>query len=144
MNKIKIKNLQKKIKINRQSLKKLANRALKFQGIDGRELSILLVDDRAITDLNKRYLKKNSPTDVLAFRMAEGKFAYIHPEILGDVVISLETAANRAGQFSTSSEQEAGLYLVHGILHLLGFEDKTASGKRKMKKIQKEILKRNA
>jgi len=139
MNKIKIKNLQKK-KINLKDLKKLANRTLAYQGLDGKEISILLVDDKTIAGFNKQYLKKNYPTDVLAFRMQDGEFADIHPEILGDVIISLDTAASRAEEFQTSLKYETQLYLVHGILHLLGFDDLSAKGRNRMKAMQEEIL----
>ena len=139
MNKIKIKNLQKK-KISLKDLRKLANRTLENQGIDGKEISILLVDDKAIKDLNKKYLKKNYPTDVLAFRMQDGEFADLHQEILGDVIISLDTAASRAEEFKTSFKYEIQLYLVHGILHLLGFEDTSPGKQNKMKAVQEEIL----
>jgi len=99
-----------------------------------------LVNDKAIKDFNKQYLKKDYPTDVLAFRMQDGEFSHMHPEILGDVIISLETAALRAKEFKTSFTQEIRLYLVHGILHLLGFDDLTPSKRKKMEAIQREIL----
>ncbi|MFH1093269.1 MAG: rRNA maturation RNase YbeY [Candidatus Omnitrophota bacterium] len=139
MNKIKIKNLQKK-KVNLQDLKKLANRTLLHQGVDGKEISILLVDDKTITGLNKQYLKKNYPTDVLAFRMQDGEFGHMHQEILGDVIISLDTAASRAEEFHTHFKYESQLYLVHGILHLLGFDDLTTQDRNKMSAIQKQIM----
>ena len=99
-----------------------------------------MVDDKTITGLNKQYLKKNYPTDVLAFRMQDGEFADMHPEILGDVIISLDTAAFRAEEFQTSFKYESQLYLVHGILHLLGFDDLSAKGREGMKAIQEKIL----
>ena len=139
MNKIKIRNLQKK-KVNLQGLKKLANKTLAHQGVDGKEISILLVDDKTITGLNKQYLKKNYPTDVLAFRMQDGEFTDLHPEILGDVIISLDTAHSRAEEFQTGFRYEIQLYLIHGILHLLGFDDRSSSSRNRMKSIQEEIL----
>ena len=99
-----------------------------------------MVDDKTIAGFNKQYLKKNYPTDVLAFRMQDGEFADIHPEILGDVIISLDTAASRAEEFQTSLKYETQLYLVHGILHLLGFDDLSAKGRNRMKAMQEEIL----
>ena len=143
MNKIKIKNLQRK-KISLQNLKKLANNTLAHQGIDGKEISVLLVDDKVITDFNKQYLNKNYPTDVLAFRMQDGDFSDVHPEILGDVIISLDTAVSRAEEFKTDYLYESQLYLIHGILHLLGFDDSTKSKRNKMTAVQEEILKNYA
>ena len=140
MNKINIKNQQKKLKINLRNLKNLANKTLLDQGVDGKELSILLVDDKNIASLNKQYLNKNYSTDVLAFRMKDGAFGYMHPEILGDVIVSLETANQRGEELNTGFEQEAGLYLVHGILHLLGFDDTSSKGSNRMKKMQMKIM----
>ncbi|MCG2712558.1 MAG: rRNA maturation RNase YbeY [Candidatus Omnitrophica bacterium] len=127
-----------------RGLKKLANRTLAHQGVDRKEISILLVDDKTISGLNKQYLKKNYPTDVLAFRMRDGEFSHMHPEILGDVIISLDTASSRAEEFQTGFKYEIQLYLVHGILHLLGCDDKTARGRNKMKALQEEILEKYA
>jgi len=72
--------------------------------------------------------------------MQDGEFTDVHPEILGDVIISLDRAASRAEEFQTDFKYESQLYLVHGILHLLGFDDKSAQGGSSMKSIQKEIL----
>ncbi|MBU1088145.1 MAG: rRNA maturation RNase YbeY [Candidatus Omnitrophica bacterium] len=144
MNKISIKNLQKKIKINSRKLKTLANNVLRSRGIDSGELSIVLVDDPQITDLHKRYLNKNSPTDVLAFRMSDGEFGKINPQILGDVILSVETAQSQASRLKLSIESEVNLYLIHGILHLLGFSDKTKLEFKQMKKMQEELMERYA
>jgi probable rRNA maturation factor len=140
MNRIKIKNLQKKIKIKNRKLKVLADNVLKHQGFYDTELSLLLVDDRKITELNKQYLKKNSATDVLAFRMSDGKYGQINPQLLGDVVVSVETAESKAAQLKVDLYSEINLYLIHGILHLLGFSDKTKKGFNQMKKLQEELL----
>jgi len=104
----------------------------------------VLEDDAGIRRLNRLYLKKDSPTDVLAFRMADGKFSEMHPEILGDVIISVETARRRAKEFKNSTEKEIKLYLAHGILHLLGYSDKTTKGFKKMQQLQEEIVSRYA
>ncbi len=140
MNKIKIKNFRKRVKINNLKLRALANRALKTQKISGKEVSILFVDDNVMQELNYKYLKKKSPTDVLAFRMADGDFSDIHPEILGDIIISLDTARSRAKIYNTTFEYEVSLYVAHGILHLLGFKDTTKKGFLEMQRIQKEMV----
>ncbi|MFH1459202.1 MAG: rRNA maturation RNase YbeY [Candidatus Omnitrophota bacterium] len=144
MNKIKIKNLQKKTKINQKKLRSFAEKVLKNKGIDKTELSVLLVDNLKIKQLNEKYLGKNSATDVLAFRMADGDFNEIHPEILGDVIISLEMAKKCAKQLNSRWEEEVYLYLTHGILHLLGYSDLTEKGFNQMQEMQKEILEKCA
>ena len=140
MNKISIKNLQKKIKINSRSIKSLANNVLKHYGISDAELSVVFVDDPRITDLNKQYLNHDYSTDVLAFKMSDGQYGEINPQVLGDVVLSVDTAKVQADKLKLRIESELNLYLIHGILHLLGFSDKTKSGFNKMKKMQKELI----
>ncbi|MBU2063604.1 MAG: rRNA maturation RNase YbeY [Candidatus Omnitrophica bacterium] len=140
MSNIKIKNFQKKIKVNQAKLKRIANAILKNENAGRSEVSILLVDDAFIRKLNRKYLNKNSATDVLAFRLGDGEFAQICPQILGDVVISLDTACYRARSLKICFEKELSLYLIHGLLHLLGYEDKTRAGFSRMKRLQEEYL----
>ena len=106
-----------------------------------KELSILLVDDSKIKELNKAYLKRNRPTDVIAFPQYEQKTKTLHPQLLGDVVISVETAKRQALRMGHSFEKELIVLLIHGILHLLGYEDKTCEKRKKMNEKQKQILK---
>ncbi|MDD5746680.1 MAG: rRNA maturation RNase YbeY [Candidatus Omnitrophica bacterium] len=140
MNKIKIKNQQKKTRVNRPGLEKLADMVLRRHGVDDTEVSVILVDDRSMRVYNKRYLHKDRPTDVLAFRMADGKFGDLHPELLGDIIISTETARRQAGLLGLAPRDEIALYLVHGLLHLLGYTDTTQAGFRRMDNKQKELL----
>ncbi len=81
-----------------------------------------MVDDPAIAQLNQDYLKRQGPTNVIAFAMREGPFAEINPHLLGDVVISADTCAAEALKAGLSMEQRFFQLLVHGILHLLGYD----------------------
>ena len=139
--KIKVKNLQKKVKIKNSIVKKWAEKALVELKKEKAELSVLLVDDAQIKKLNYQYRQENTPTDVLAFRMGEGRFSSFNSGLLGDVVISPERAKAQAKRFSNSLEREICLYLIHGILHLTGYQDETEASKRRMEKKQEEILK---
>jgi probable rRNA maturation factor len=106
------------------------------------ELSILIVSDQEIADLNKTYLDRSGPTNVMAFPMQEGPFGDITPRLLGDVVISLDTAAREAQQAGMTTESRFDQLLVHGILHLFGFDhDKTAGGAKAMRIKEEELLK---
>ena len=106
------------------------------------ELSILLVDDPQIEVLNKEYLNRYGPTNVIAFPMRAGRFSNITPHLLGDVVISVETAAKEAKSAGISIEERFTQLLVHGILHLLGYDhEKTEQEAEKMEKKSNEILK---
>jgi len=106
------------------------------------ELSILIVDDRQIEVLNREYLKKKGPTNVLSFPMQEGKFLSINPRLLGDVVISIETAEQEGKLAGITMEKRFAQLLVHGILHLFGYNhEKTNQEAHRMEEKSKDILK---
>ncbi len=86
------------------------------------ELSILLVDDAAIAQLNRQYLSRSGPTNVIAFPMREGEFADVSPQLLGDVVISVDTAEREGNAAGIALAVRLDELLVHGILHLFGYE----------------------
>lgn len=100
--------------------------------LDDRELSILLCDDPTIHALNRAYRRRDAPTDVLAFALGEGEGAGLQPALLGDVVISLDTAARQARAHAWSLEDEVTMLLAHGLLHLLGLDHRTDAEARRM------------
>ncbi len=105
------------------------------------ELSILVVDDSEISTLNKDYLNRSGPTNVISFPMKEGDFLDINPQLLGDVVISIETAGREALQSGINTEERFAQLLIHGILHLFGFDhEKSEQDARKMEKKSNELL----
>jgi probable rRNA maturation factor len=105
------------------------------------EISILIVDDPQIEKLNQKYLNRQGPTNVIAFAMREGEFPDLTPDLLGDVVISTDTAAREAQVASMSMERRFNELLVHGILHLMGYDHETSSeDARVMEQKSKELL----
>jgi probable rRNA maturation factor len=101
-----------------------------------------MVDDPEIARLNKRYLGRSGPTNVIAFPMHQGDFAGINPNLLGDVVISLDTTAREAQDVSVSLESHFDRLLIHGILHLFGFDhDGTPEQAEAMVVKEKELMK---
>ncbi len=140
--KIRIKSTQRKITINKKAITYLAKQVLKIKNIGGAELSILFVGKRRIRGLNKRYRRIDRATDVLAFSMREGTNANLHPQILGDLVICPEIAEESARLRKTTKKREIQLYLIHGILHLLGYNDSDKKGRSLMEKEQNRLLKR--
>ena len=106
------------------------------------EISILLTNNSKIKRLNEKYLSKKRPTDVLSFSMREGAFGYLHNEIVGDVVVSVEQANIVSKESKTSFEKEVWLYVVHGVLHLLGYNDNTKKNAAKMEERCQTILKK--
>ena len=105
------------------------------------ELSILLLDDRQIAPLNARYLQRTGPTDVISFPMHHAALPQVQPALLGDVVISVATAQRQARERGISLEAEIAFLLIHGILHLLGYDHEISPGKaRKMRAREKELF----
>ena len=108
-----------------RAVKRLAGRVLRAVGCERKELSVLLCDDACMRELNRVYRGLDRTTDVLSFSMAEGHAvgaSHPGPELLGDVVISVETAARNAERRETDAMDEIKALLVHGVLHLLGYD----------------------
>lgn len=89
------------------------------------ELSVLIVDDPEIARINAEYLSREGPTNVIAFAMREGDFPEISPYLLGDVIISADTTAREAAISDMTFEERLSELLVHGILHLFGYDHET-------------------
>lgn len=106
------------------------------------ELSILVLDDPQIARLNQQYRNRRGPTNVLAFPMQEGDFPGINPDLLGDVVISIETAAKEGAQMGISVEERFNFLLIHGVLHLFGYDhEKSAEAAAQMDQKSEELFK---
>jgi pyridoxine 5-phosphate synthase len=108
--------------ISLQQLLQRAKRLLSLCDHEQSELSILLVDDPEMAQLNGQYRNKSGPTNVLAFAMQEAGGACLPEELLGDVIISLDTAAREAATDRVTLHQRVTILLIHGLLHLLGFD----------------------
>lgn len=85
-----------------------------------------MTDDSEIHQLNREYRGVDRPTDVLSFSQQEGGFPSVAPDLLGDVVISVDAAKKQAGEQGHSLEEELFILLAHGILHLLGYDHETS------------------
>ena len=108
------------------------------------ELSILLTDNEGIRALNRRYLDRDRPTDVLSFPMWDFNSELRTPNselILGDVVISIEKARKQAEELGVTMDEELSRLLVHGILHLFGFDhEKSSKEAQRMKKEEERLI----
>ncbi len=105
------------------------------------EVSILLLDDAGITGLNEQYLKKTGPTDVISFPMHDGAFPGVQPQLLGDIAISLETAQRQADRRGVSLHEEVTALLVHGMLHLIGYDhEMSPADSRRMRAQERKVL----
>jgi len=129
---VQLQNDQEVCKVDSQRLKDHAKKFMQTLGRQDDELSILLVDDANIRNLNRQHRKIDSATDVLSFPQNEGDEFISH--MLGDVVISVETAERQAAEHHFSLEQELVLLLIHGLLHLLGYDHERSPQDEKMMK----------
>ena len=130
-------NRQRKVSVKPEPLRDFAARALreclKLRSAKPsalaklRELNIVLVSDRRMAELHRRFLQQPGPTDVITFQH-------------GEIFVSTETARRQARRFGTSLEHELRLYIVHGLLHLHGFDDKDACSSAKMKRTQEQLV----
>jgi len=101
--------------------------------LDKAEVSIVLTNDEHIHQLNKIYRHKDRPTDVLAFAMHEGEFGALAGHVLGDVIVSVETARKQAHARRRPVLDEVTMLLAHGLLHLLGWDHRTDAEDRRMR-----------
>lgn len=135
-----ISNEQDDVPVDEDSLTKLADFVLHHENVkDTAELSIALINEERIRELNAAYRGKDVPTDVLSFESGDVPDE-TEPYLLGDVVICPSVAKRQAEEFGQTLEQELGLLLTHGILHLLGYDHQTEEEAEAMEAREREIL----
>lgn len=132
--------LYRKIPIPVISIKKIVKIVLKEENVKKAFLTIVLAQDAMIRRLNKKYLSRDLSTDVLSFDL-------MHPfssksGLVGDVVVCVDTAAAVAKKIKVTFEEELIRYIVHGILHLIGYDDSSPKEKKKMWKRQEFLVKK--
>jgi len=142
---IDIKNLNPGKKINRSEVERTAFIALKKGGVPEGGINVIFVTDRKIRDLNKKYLGRDRVTDVIAFPgegVAENCFPGEKPSrnFLGDIAISSDRAKKNAAFYDVTFTEELLRYVIHGILHLVGYKDESQKDKRIMMEKEDEIL----
>ena len=124
---------QKIKKINRSRLFSQARKICDLLDLPDKTISILLCDDPQIKVFNKKFFNRDVFTDVIAFPLDDERY-------FGEIIISLERAVKVCGKYNNTWQDEFLTYLVHGILHLCGFEDTTAAKKKKMFKKQDQVF----
>ena len=133
---ISVRNLQRKVPLNVADLEKFAAKALKLCLELPRksskltkllEIAVWIVSDRRIAALHRKFMDEPGPTDVITFQH-------------GEIFISAETARRHAHRFKNTLARELKLYVVHGLLHLQGFDDRNERGARPMRAVQSRIL----
>ena len=134
---ISITNLQKRIPIKTARIIRVVRKILKAERVPAAQLSFVFVSNPKIRALNKKFLKRNSATDVLAFDFNKSK----SDELNGEIIISTDQAIHNARLYKTSSQKELMLYVIHGILHLLGFDDHTSAEIKRLRRKEEELFK---
>ena len=134
---IAVRNLQRKVTMDVVDLEKFSTRALELclqlprkKKSDSQQLHaifVLIVSDRKMAALHRQFMNETGPTDVITFQH-------------GEIFISAETARRNARRFKNTLARELRLYVVHGLLHLHGFDDRTRAGAKKMESMQRKIL----
>jgi probable rRNA maturation factor len=128
-------------RFDRSRLVRLAQAILSSVGEKTADLGVMLIGDRSMRRLNRQYRKKDRTTDVLAFSMREGPGP--SSVLIGDVVISVPTAAKQAGQAGRSLDEELTVLLIHGILHLCGYDhERSKRDARRMQEREQWVLRR--
>ncbi len=135
-----VSNLQRRSRVSPERLRAVARRALTALGRADREVHVTVVDDRRIRALNARYLGTRRATDVLAFELtAPGP-----GRLWGEVIVSAETAARQARRLGVPLAAEMDLLVVHGLLHLAGYDDHDPRHARRMHECARRILSRRS
>ncbi len=133
---ISIKNLQKKIPINRRKIKQAILKIISAEGLaKSGEVNISFITDFRIKKLNSRFHNRNFTTDVLAFDLSRDK-----KELIADVYISADTAVKNSKTFKTSPGFELYLYVIHGLLHIAGYDDHSPGDIKLMRSKEQEYI----
>lgn len=128
--------------LRRDRLQRFARRLLGALGEQDAELSIALLDDAEVAALNERWRRRRGPTDVLAFALREGRHRRHRGAMLGDVVIAVGVAARQARERGHDLETECRRLLVHGVLHLLGYDHRHTAEARRMRAREQALWRR--
>lgn len=135
---VNILNFQHKLRLNRARIKTAVLNTLAAEKANTNgQITVCLMDDKTIRKLNKRHMHKDEPTDVLAFSLGhKGK-----DNLLADIAVSTERAFSNARAFRTSAAYETYLYIIHGTLHALGYNDKKEKERKAMTHKASGVLK---
>ena len=127
---------QRVVTVNVVWLERLARRALLAIGADAAEIGVVVVDDRRIARLHDEWMQDPAPTDVITFDLGSDP----PRRLVGDIAGSAETALRLAKELGWQPRQELAYYIVHGLLHLAGYDDLTPGERRRMRKAERDVL----
>jgi probable rRNA maturation factor len=135
---IHIENRQKAVKLDLRRIRRVVRKLKKVLMCSDQEISLLFVDNEQIQQMNRQYLDRDHPTNVISFPMREGDYGHVNPQILGDIVISTERALQDVVASDLSFDEEIDFLLIHGLLHLLGYNHEGVDENEAVKMRDKE------
>lgn len=136
MKRIRIANVQKRVPLEYRQLRHLAHTVLAGEGVHDYEISLAIVDNATIQTLHRRYLKVDEPTDVLTFPLSEPGAR----RLAGEIILSADMAQEQAQARGHDLQTELALYVIHGLLHLCGYEDTQPAAVRRMRQRERHYL----
>lgn len=140
---ISILNKQRKYPLDMIQVRNWTRQILLLQKFENGEVNVIFVNNRRIRDYNRDYRKIDRATDVLSFPMREGFGGDLHPDFLGDVMISLEMTEVEAKSYAREMDEQLLILLIHGILHLMGYDHEGSEAEeKKMIRRERFILKK--
>lgn len=132
---------QKKVRLNSLKILKITKAILRHEHIDQANLSVVFVTHQKIKALNKKYLNRDHVTDVLSFDLGDDATLKRKPKgVVGDIIISTDAALKNVKMYQATLSEELSLYIVHGILHLLGYDDHKPVDIKRMRRKERELL----
>ena len=132
-----IRNFQKKLPLDRKRVTRIVQTVCSKEiACLECQITICFVTDQAIQKLNSRFHGRDIPTDVLAFSLGDDP-----KSIIADIIVSADTAVSQSKEYKTSPSREMCLYVIHGLLHIAGFNDLTKADREGMRRKEKEYLK---
>lgn len=129
---VEVSNRQSALDVDTSQLRDAVAEVLRTEGLRHAEVSLAVIGDAEIHELNRRFLQHDYPTDVLSFVLERSD-----DSLDGEVIISTETAMSRCGDYGWSAANELTLYAIHGTLHLVGFDDKAPLDREQMREREK-------
>ena len=121
-------------------MKRIVRKVLQSLGVSQGYFSVTFVSRQKITALNTQYLRHHFATDVLAFDLSDAASVSLKKKVSGDIIVSVDAALKQARAFETSISYELILYVVHGILHLMGYNDHRPADIKKIRRKENEIM----
>ena len=138
-----IENCQKKTRLDLRRIRQSLNRIVRYLECGNKEVSLRLVDNGIIREINRQYLGRDYATNVMSFSLSEGEFGNINPSVLGDIIISVEKALSDARKARMNFYDEVDFLMIHGLLHLTGYnheDNADAEETSRMEKKERQVF----